>query len=191
MAYLPPPKALFPQTPHHLLIHNLPCSRLLQEPPINFPCSNVLAIWAATVKHNVWPCSEATLKPTEMTKVFTTANTEWSAPRHRGKGSWFLHLVTLWVKLCLCMKLQLSPAKFKGDKCAPLKPDWYPQLGTDEGPEPRKVQNIHKSCWEQQVTQALDPLVGGTHPVFSQQVFETPGLWFRLGQRKSGLQIAS
>lgn len=47
MTYLPP-KAIFPQTPHHL-IHNLPCSVLLQEPPINFPY-NVLATSAAAVK---------------------------------------------------------------------------------------------------------------------------------------------
>lgn len=42
MTYLPPPKALFPQTPHDLLIHNLPRSMLLQEPPIKLPY-NVLA----------------------------------------------------------------------------------------------------------------------------------------------------
>lgn len=75
MTYLPPPKALFPQTPHHLLTHNLPRSMLLQEPPIKFPY-NVLATWAAAVKHDIWPVSEAILKPTEMRKVFTTANME-------------------------------------------------------------------------------------------------------------------
>lgn len=73
MTYLPP-KVLFPQTPHHL-IHNLPCSMLLQEPPINFPY-NVLATWAAAVKLNVWPCSEGILKHTDMRKVFTIANME-------------------------------------------------------------------------------------------------------------------
>lgn len=62
----------------------------------------------------------------------------------------------------LPLKLQLSTAKFKGDKCAPFKPDWYPQLGTDESPESRKIQNIHKSSWEQQDTQALHPI--GQHP---------------------------
>lgn len=135
---------------------------LLQEPPINFSYK-VLATWAATVKHDVWPCSEAILKHTEMRKVFTTANMDSSAPSHRGKGSWLLHTVTSWVNPCLCLKLQLSSAKFKGDKCAPFKPDWHSQLGTDESPEPRKIQNIHKSCWEQQVTQALH-LIGQDSP---------------------------